>query len=66
MGYPLYLYGPHGTYRVVADDDERDQALAAGFWVWGSDVRTPEPDSAPVMTEPLKKRRGRPPKMPQE
>ena len=67
---PFFLYGPDGKHRIVADEAEKAQALAEGFWVWDkmnpthtlsaevsspSDTVTSEPNPAP-------KKRGRPKK----
>jgi hypothetical protein len=60
---PFFLYGPKGTHRIVADEAEREQALAEGFWVW--DKMNPTRSlsvelSSPSDTAP--KKRGRPKK----
>ena len=34
---PFFLYGPKGTHRIVADEVERDLAIAAGFRQWRKD-----------------------------
>lgn len=64
MAYPLYLYGPDETFRIVSSDAERDQAVAEGFWAWSRDVSVSAPDTAVVI--PQKRGPGRPRKLPQE
>jgi hypothetical protein len=60
MGYPLYLYGPDQTYRIVADDAERDQAIQDGFLVWTRTTATTAPDPLSVPAKPRSPKRPRP------
>jgi hypothetical protein len=68
---PFFLYGPKGTHRIVADETERERALAEGFWVWDKmnptrtlsvELSSPS-DTTPLPEgEPPAKKRGRPKK----
>jgi hypothetical protein len=60
---PFFLYGPKGTHRIVADEAERDLAIAAGFRQWRKD--DPEyvlfkAESEPAAAVISKRKPGRP------